>query len=813
MAFRKIPAINDELDIKLFLHIARKSIFYIVTFIAVAIVGAFLYLRYTYPLYETHAIIQLDVKNEADKYLNAFTDEKPAEEGMAKRVELLRSPVFLARALSKLPLGVSYYSKGTILNTEMYRNSPFEVEATVKSPSIYHIPLYVSFKSAEEFRLSYSANGNEWEGTYKTGDKITLPEADLILHVKDAASLRSEAEALNPTTFYFTLNNPEEIVASYMPNLRINILSEDAKTLQIIYNDRNPVKASDVVNNIVEEFSVYDLERKAEGANNVLQFIDEQLLLIYGELYESENQLDSFRRANKIDTNYLRDPMDLRIKIEEYEKQLLKMDNEEITLKNLDEELQKSAEINVYKLTAIIAGSDFQGVISGMLQGIQELLIRKEQYLYEVTPQNAQIEALNYQIGIRKKLLHESIQSIRSNLVVRKQEVRKDLEKVGGKYFNRGQGYSPIEFNKLQRLYSVNEKYYNELIQKRAEYSITKAGLVSENVVLEKSRVPQEPVSPQSRNIYISCLLGAIVLSIGLIITKYLLYNTIVSVSDIKKYTDVPALGIVPRYNKNIPVSQIIVDREPRSLIAESLRAIRTNLQFINNEEGPKVIAVTSTIAGEGKTFFALNLAGVIAFSNKRVVIIDLDLRKPKIHSGFGTHNKRGMSSILAGKEVIENCIQKSVLPNLDFITAGVVPPNPSELIIGPRMEETLNQLKQMYDFVIIDNPPVGVVTDGMKSLQMADYPIYVFKSGYSKRFFIENLERLVRESHINSISFVLNNVDLGFAGYGKFSYSRSKHGFGYGYGYGYYDEESARKPRHPFISFILKPFTKKNKT
>jgi capsular exopolysaccharide synthesis family protein len=361
-------------------------------------------------------------------------------------------------------------------------------------------------------------------------------------------------------------------------------------------------------------------------------------------------------------------------------------------------------------------------------------------------------------------------------------------------------------------MYSVNEKYYNELVQKRAEYSITKAGLVSENVVLEKSRVPQSPVSPQSRTIYVSCILGALVLGIGLIITKYLLYNTIVGISDIKKYTDVPGLGLIPKYNKNIPVSQIIVDREPRSLIAEALRAIRTNLQFINNDPGPKVIAVTSTISGEGKTFFALNLAGVIAFSSKRVVIIDLDLRKPKIHTGFGTHNKRGMSSILAGKESIEDCIQKSVLPNLDFITAGVVPPNPAELIIGPKMEETLRKLKEMYDYVIVDNPPIGVVTDGMKSIQMADYPIYVFKSGYSKRYFIENLERLVHESQITNISYVLNNVDLGFAGYGGLSYTRSKHGYGYGYGFGYYDEESTRKTKYPLITKILRIFgLKKN--
>jgi tyrosine-protein kinase Etk/Wzc len=816
MAFKKIPVINDEIDIKLFLHIARKNLIFLISFVAISLIGAFVYLRYTYPLYETQAIIQLDVKSEANKYLNALSGkETPMEEGMAKRVELLRSPVFLARAFSKLPLLTSYYIKGTILNSEMYRNSPFEVLATVKNPSIYKVPIYISFTSAEEYRLSYTLGNVDYESTHPVGKDISLPEVDMKINISDWDRIQLEQGLINSTTYFFTLNNPDEIVSSFMTNLRINILSEEAKTLQIIFSDYNPHKACDIVNTIVEEFRVYDLEKKAEGANNILKYIDDQMLEIYGELYSSEIQLDSFRTVHNIDTTQTINSLDVKVQLEEYEKQLIKFDNEENTLKNLETELQKNPDINIYKLTAIIAGSEFQGVISNILNGIQELMLKKEQYLYEVTPQNGQIEALDYQINIRKKLLIESIKSIKTNITDRRKEILKKLDDTNKKYFGHGPGYSPIELNKLQRMYSVNEKYYNELVQKRAEYSITKAGLVSENVVLEKSSVPQSPISPKKNSVYIFCLLAAILFGIGLIIIKYLLYDTIVSMGDIKKYSDVPGLGLVPRYNKSIPVSQIIVDREPRSLIAEALRAIRTNLQFINNEPGPKVIAVTSTISGEGKTFFALNLSGVIAFSDKKVIIIDLDLRKPKIHKGFGSSNHRGMSNILAGKEIIDNCIQKSTIPNLDFITAGVVPPNPSELIIGPRMIETLNSLKLIYDYIVIDNPPVGVVTDGMKSLQLADYPIYVFKSGYSKRYYIENLERLVNESHIKNISYVLNSVELGTSTYGKLTYARNKHGYsyGYGYGFGYYDEESNSKEKKSIFKKIFDIVRRKKNT
>jgi Mrp family chromosome partitioning ATPase len=158
------------------------------------------------------------------------------------------------------------------------------------------------------------------------------------------------------------------------------------------------------------------------------------------------------------------------------------------------------------------------------------------------------------------------------------------------------------------------------------------------------------------------------------------------------------------------------------------------------------------------------------------------------------------MSSVLAGKNNIDDCIQKSTLPNLDFITAGIVPPNPSELIIGPKMDDSLKWLKTKYDYIIIDNPPIGVVTDGMKSLQIADYPIYVFKSGFSKRFYIESLERLYSENHIVKISYVLNAVEMGAIGYGRNNYSRSNQRYGYGYGYGYYDEESGFKKKNPIL-------------
>jgi capsular exopolysaccharide synthesis family protein len=257
---------------------------------------------------------------------------------------------------------------------------------------------------------------------------------------------------------------------------------------------------------------------------------------------------------------------------------------------------------------------------------------------------------------------------------------------------------------------------------------------------------------------------------------------------------------MIPLYSSILPFSQLVVDKEPKSQLAEALRAIRTNLQFIDNSDGPKIISITSTISGEGKTFVAINLAGIIAYSGKKVIVLDLDMRKPKIHKAFSEEgnliaNRKGMSDILSKIEPYQSCIHHSRSEYIDFITAGTIPPNPSELILSESMDTLITDLQKEYDFIIIDNPPIGIVTDAMKNLQRADYPIYVFKSNYSKRYFVSNLDFLWTDCKITKLSLIVNGFDFsnsygygskygGKRGYGK--YSSYGYGYGYSYGYGY---------------------------
>jgi capsular exopolysaccharide synthesis family protein len=224
--------------------------------------------------------------------------------------------------------------------------------------------------------------------------------------------------------------------------------------------------------------------------------------------------------------------------------------------------------------------------------------------------------------------------------------------------------------------------------------------------------------------------------------------------------------------------SQLVVSEAPKSMLAEAMRNLRTNLSYINPDY--RTIAISSSISGEGKTFVALNLGAIIAMSGKKTILLDLDLRKPKIHLGFDVSNDDGMSSLIVGQSKLEKCIKKSRLDNFDFITAGPIPPNPSELLLSQNFKNIIAELKKVYDVVIIDNPPVGLVSDGVKNLTDADIPIYVFKSHYSKRNFAYRIKELFEMQRLKNLNVILNGVHVGRG---------SVYGYGSGYGYGYGDE------------------------
>jgi len=335
------------------------------------------------------------------------------------------------------------------------------------------------------------------------------------------------------------------------------------------------------------------------------------------------------------------------------------------------------------------------------------------------------------------------------------------------------------QYAKKQRFYKLYEEFYLTMMQSRAEFEISKAGSTPDFKILSTASLPTVPISPQRYMILGIGFVAGVVLSLFFIGILYVANNKITSVLEIESSTSAPVLGTIP-LSHHSPVSAFHVIDNPRSSVSESIRSLRTNLDFFTTGGVKKVISVSSTVSGEGKSFLAMNLGAVIAMSHKKVVLLDLDMRKMKA-SPFAVDNEnagKGISTILIKKHRWQDCLIGTALNMFDYIPSGPHPPNPSELLLNGEFSSLLEELKNSYDFVLIDTPPVGLVTDGVMAMKRSDLSIYVFRANYSKKEFLYNLQRIIAINRLNHVATVLNALPAAHKGYG----------------YGYYEDQTPPK-------------------
>lgn len=802
----RITNFSNDFDLGLFIHIVKRSLVWVILCTSLGLASAYVYIKYTAPVYKSSAVIQLSKSDNATKVLNVGNIYE--EGSILAEIELLRSNFLVKQAIATLPLEVSYYTKGNILTYEHYQYNAYLLDdLVVHDSTILDHPIFISFLDQELIEINYILNGRDYKFNFGIDDLVITDHFDCKIVQRNKETID---QLKDENIFYFKFNNINTLTNKYASKYNIQILNANAKTISILCVDNNPILAKDLVQALADRFIEYDLERRSKSAESILNFINVQRDTVFEKLKASETLLQTFQKENRV--NDMRDMSAIFIdRLNERENELLELEIEQNLLNEIEKSTDKSiTDIDVYNLIPLLVGTDYENTLSELINDLHSLLLEREEIYFEVTPKNERVRALEYQIEIQKRLIIESIKTLNKRVGERKKNIQIQLDEFENNFF--GLPAKELEFARIQRLFNINEKYYTRLLEKDIEYRISLAGFVPENRLLEDPRLPVHPISPKVNVIYTSFLMAGVLFSLLIIVIKYLFHNNITSLNDVSKLSNasIGILGMIPKYKKEIPISQLLVDKNPKSLIAESFRTVRTNLQFIDNSAGPKVIAITSTISGEGKTFVAINLAGIIAFSNKRVLVIDLDMRKPKIHLGFGVDNIKGMSTLLIGKDKFRDCIQHSKLNNLDFITAGPIPPNPSELIISEMMDHLLAEFKDNYDIVIIDNPPVGLVTDGITMIQKADYPIYVFRADYSKKQFVQNVDRLINEHKFTKISTILNGVDIDRNKYGYnygygYGYGYGYTDRGYGYGYGYYQEINPmeKKKRFGFLSHL----------
>ena len=789
MSFKRIPVFNEKFKLTVFLLIVRKSIFFFLFVFVLAFIAGFLYLRYTPREYEASVVLQLNPSNNTNLLLNMDNKLQQEDDDLPHTIEQLRSKEFLKTVFKKLPLKIGYFREGTFLSEELYTGSPFNIQVDTIIEPLMNKPIYVDFKDKDTAILSYNNGNNDISYKLKTGVWQKIPAGTFKISIKNYQSISETKNNLKQNRLYFIVFDEKNLIKQNKDKLNVVVENQMAKTINISFRDKNPVKVSDVVNIIAEEFLKYDVERKKEGTASILKFIDKQSALVYKKLNYLGRQIQKFQKDNHISVEANSDmlPNMYLNRLNTLEDRILDLEYERSALQRVNNEIKNAKDINTYEIIGLLSGIESENLLLSVLDNLQDLLAQKQKMLNDVTANNMKIKLINTQIDQQKQKIVNLVNSI---LIRIDHEIVDTRDKINAYRTKLNlKGYDEIELSRLQRLYKVNEEYYNQLLEKKAEYMIYEAGYVSNDVILEKATIPRYPVSPIKIQIFIALFIVSLIIIIVYLILKYLFYNQIIAIDDILEYTDVPILGIIPLVKKSEDVSKLVIQDGNNSFVSEAFRSLRTNLNFFREINGKQLISVTSTVAGEGKTFIAINLAGIIAKLGKKVILLDLDLRKPRLHLSFGVENKKGISNILVNDATLDECINKSSNENLDFITTGPMPPNPSELVVSPEMDLMLEELKKIYDVVIIDTPPVGLVTDAFVNFKKADYPIYVLRANYSKKTFINNINHIRFEKNIENLSLVLNAYDMKNSKYGT-SYG---YGYGYGYGFGYSDNRTHR--------------------
>lgn len=789
----KISKYNNEYNSYLLRIVLKKNLWLIILFLAIILLGIWAFLRYTQPIYQAKTIIQLNKENRVTELIssNVFTKDNTLE----NRVEVLSSPEFIKRVIRKLPLDISLYAKGNILDFELYKTAPISIEYSIIDSTIINVPIYFKIKDSKNIELYYELNGETIQIKEKIGD--TIYTRHLKLYIKPSLDIKDGE-------YYFTINDFTNLVRKYRNQLSISIINSNAGSVELSFNDENPVKCVDFLNTVIQEYKSFDLEQRTKSARSMLDFIDQQL----AALEQIMDQGNIPNRSLDLLPDTFSSVLSIKQEIIKLQTEKEQLNDEISNLKNALLVLENDS-FNTSKLIVYLAQSSYYPILSTFINEYR-LLIEQYASLSTIYSQNTTaIEQILWKINYSKNSLTDVLQTLLDKSKYQLSATNKKLQDLQHNINSYNSNSFIASTMDETNIYQASTKYYEQFLDKRLEYTIYIAGIVSDIVVLEEPTLLTNPIYPNKTKIILMGIFIFLLIAAITLIWKYISYTNILSIEDIEPHIKDNLIITLPLFTGDLSNNMLVIHKYKRSLLAESFRKIKSHL-LLRDTNIPQTIVVTSTISGEGKTFVAINLGGILALSNKKVLIIDTDLRRPKMSITFNNLNEFGLSNYLLGECKLEQCIKATDINNLFYFPAGSLPEYPNELLTSHKMDELLENLKKYYDIIILDTPPIGLISDTTKFILLADTTLYVFRSEYSKKEFIYNLEKLKQELNPKELIIVLNGFNDKFIKNTKYS----KYGYEYKYDiYGYYvDNEEKQSKTKKSMRKYFNYLTKKNK-
>ena len=750
----------------------------------IALSVAFIYLRYSTPLYQasTTILVKDEKKGGMLSELSAFADMGIGggmKSNLDNEIEILKSRTLVERTVKKLGLHIVLVEKGNVISSELYKSAPIEVNFINIKPNFYTEKMKLDFEelSANTFTLQAALEAGEKslllnpKKEYRYGEIIATRNGNLIVTKSSntANTFNSEDKAVR-----INVNPLENVVASYMARLKVNPVNKMSSVVEISITDPVTKRAEAFLDNLIQIYNEDAAADKSFISENTSKFVAERLLLITQELDGVEKDAERFKTANKL-TDI---ETEAKLFIEgssDYNKKRVEMEIQLNMVSSMLDFMKKSSIADLMP-TNIISGSD----ASGLMDSYNQLVLERNRILKSATPENPTVIKLEEQIASLKANIAESLRRLQANLNIQKRDLRSQEGLLDSKI-----GEIPgqeRQFRVIARQQKVKEELYLYLLQKREETAISMAATAPNARVIDAAKAAKVPVSPKKNIIYLAALLLGLLIPFGIIYIMDLLDTKVKSRFDLTKKFDIPFLGDIP----NSITPNELIDATSRTGTAEALRIVKTNLDFMLGQvpDGQaKTIFMTSTIPGEGKTFLSVNMAGTMALSKKKVLLMGMDVRNPRLNEYVNLPNNSGLTDYLSsGKAQISDYIFKSDnFDNLYVLPAGAIPPNPTELLMSKKVGELFAQFKQEYDYIIVDMAPVSLVSDTLMLAQYADATVYVVRAHFLDKRMLHIPKTLYQERKLKNMAVLLNDTKL-----------NKSYGYGYGYGYGVKIEEKS---------------------
>lgn len=761
--------------------------------VLVCLIGAWVYLHFQTPVYQVSASIMI----KDDKKGSGSTDLGnlgiggviTSTQGIDNEIEVLRSKTILKEVVNNLELYITYYDEDEFPEKELYQTSPVIVNLTAQEADKLPGSALLAMKLSPEgvLDVNLKVGLNEYNQRFEKLPAVLPTDAGTFgFALKDSLSGGQMEGHKGERHIRAVVSRPFGVAKGYQGALSIAPTSRTTSVAVVSLMNTNIQRARDFINKLMEMYNRNTNNDKNKVAEKTREFINERIKIIDEELGSTEDKLEAFKRnAGLTDIS-----SDAQLAVSgnaEYEKR--RVDNG--TQINLVRDLIKyiNNPLNEYELLPGNIGLSDAGLTT-QIGRYNELIIERKRLLRTSTESNPMIVNLDTSIRAMKSNVQAAINGTLQGLLI----VKADLEREAGRFSRRISDAPGQErqYVSIARQQEIKAGLYLMLLQKREENAITLAATANNAKIIDEPVATGGPLSPKPNMIYMIALVLGVGMPVGVIFLIGLTKFKIEGRGDVEKLTRLPIVGDVPLTNEK--AGSIAVFENQNTLMSETFRHIRTNLQFML-ENDQKVILVTSTVSGEGRSFISSNLAISLSLLGKRVIIVGLDIRKPGLNKIFNIPRKeQGITQYLSNPEKnLMDFVQPSdVSKNLYILPGGIVPPNPTELLARDGLDKAIETLKKNFDYVILDTAPAGMVTDTLLVGRVADLSVYVCRADYSRKAEFTLINELAADNKLPNICTIINGLDLkkkkygyyyGYGKYGKYYGYGKRYGYGYGYG------------------------------